>query len=109
MVRSSAPFCVINKKKGEYQVEYSELVSTVANELSMDEKSVKSVLDETKKAIINAVKKGEKVKWREFCSFEKKVRPPKKCYNPQTKEDMVSKGSTTLHVKVSSTVKKELS
>ncbi len=66
----------------------NELVSKVAESTGLTKKDVEKTVNSTLEAITAALKKGDKVSFVGFGSFETRKRPARKGRNPQTKEEI---------------------
>ena len=66
----------------------TELINAIVESAKISKKDATAALDATMEAIVDALKKGDKVQLVGFGSFEVKERAARKGRNPKTKEEI---------------------
>jgi len=83
----------------------SELIAAVAKKTGLSKKDVANVIDATIEAIEEALKKGEKVSFIGFGSFEVVKRAPRKARVPGTNKEVEIPASKSVKFKVGKKLK----
>ena len=69
----------------------AELVSAVAEKAALSKKDAENAVKAFTEVVAEELKKGQKIQLVGFGTFEVRERPAKKCKNPRTGEEMITK------------------